>query len=123
MVLGQDEGEPSPVQTPSETGPCNCSGELEQRIGAWDFAEHIQAGADKGVQTMTHRYLIVVEKADGNYSAYSPDIPGCVAVGDTPEEVVRNMREAIVFHVQGLIEDSLPVPEPRTTAKYLAVQV
>ncbi len=72
---------------------------------------------------MTRRYLIVVERADGNYSAYSPDIPGCVAVGDTPEEVVRNMREAIVFHVQGLIEDSLPVPEPRTRAEYLAVQV
>ncbi|MFH1140972.1 MAG: type II toxin-antitoxin system HicB family antitoxin [Chloroflexota bacterium] len=72
---------------------------------------------------MTRRYLIVVERADGNYSAYSPDIPGCVAVGDTPEEVIRNMREAIVFHVQGLIEDRLPVPEPRTTAEYLAVQV
>lgn len=70
-----------------------------------------------------YRFLVVIEKADGNYSAYSPDIPGCVAVGDTPEEVIRNMREAIVFHVQGLIEDRLPVPEPRTTAEYLAVQV
>lgn len=71
---------------------------------------------------MTRRYLIVVERADGNYSAYSPDIPGCVAVGDTPEEVIRNMREAIVFHVQGLIEDRLPVPEPHTRAEYVAVE-
>ncbi len=71
---------------------------------------------------MTRRYLIVVERADGNYSAYSPDIPGCVAVGDTPEELIRNMREAIVFHVQGLIEDRLPVPEPRTRAEYIAVE-
>ena len=71
---------------------------------------------------MTRKYLIVVEKADGNYSAYSPDIPGCVAVGDTPEEVVRNMREAIEFHVQSLIEDKLPVPEPRTKAGYVAVE-
>lgn len=71
---------------------------------------------------MTRRYLIVVEKADGNYSAYSPDIPGCVAVGDTPKEVRRNMREAIEFHVQSLIEDKLPVPEPRTKAEYIALE-
>ncbi|MBI2934087.1 MAG: type II toxin-antitoxin system HicB family antitoxin [Chloroflexi bacterium] len=72
---------------------------------------------------MTRKYLIVVEKADGNYSAYSPDIPGCVAVGDTTEEVVRNMREAIEFHVQGLVEDNLPVPEPSSRAEYVAVKV
>ncbi|MBI4332516.1 MAG: type II toxin-antitoxin system HicB family antitoxin [Chloroflexi bacterium] len=72
---------------------------------------------------MTRKYLIVVEKADGNYSAYSPDIPGCVAVGDTPEEVARNMREAIEFHVQGLIEDKLPVPEPSSRAEYVAVKL
>ena len=71
---------------------------------------------------MTRRYLIVVEKADGNYSAYSPDIPGCVAVGDTPEEVLQNMREAIEFHVQSLIEDKLPVPQPCTRAEYVAVE-
>ena len=71
---------------------------------------------------MTRRYLIVVERADGNYSAYSPDIPGCVAVGDTPEEVIRNMHEAIQFHLQGLIEDKLPIPEPTTRAEYVAVE-
>ncbi len=69
---------------------------------------------------MTRRYLVVVEKAEGNYSAYSPDIPGCVAVGDTPEEVVNNMREAVEFHLQGLVEDNMPVPEPRTSAEYIA---
>ena len=71
---------------------------------------------------MTRRYLIVVEKADGNYSAYSPDIPGCVAVGDTQKELLRNMREAIEFHVQSLIEDKLPVPKPRTKAEYIALE-
>ena len=70
----------------------------------------------------THRFLIIIEKAGNNYSAYSPDIPGCVAVGDTPEEVMRNMSEAIAFHVQGLIEDKLPVPEPSTRAEYISVQ-
>ena len=71
---------------------------------------------------MTRRYLVVIEKADGNYSAYSPDIPGCVAVGDTLEEVSQNMREAIQFHLQGLIEDKLPIPEPTTRAEYVAVE-
>lgn len=70
---------------------------------------------------MTRRYLVIIEKADGNYSAYSPDIPGCVAVGDTPEEVSRNMREAMEFHLEGLIEDRLPIPEPSTRAEYVVV--
>lgn len=49
-----------------------------------------------------YRFLVVVEKADGNYSAYSPDLPGCVATGVTREEVERNMHEAIEIHVRGL---------------------
>ena len=71
---------------------------------------------------MTRKYLIVVERAGGNYSAYSPDIPGCVVVGDTLEEVLRNMRAAIEFHVQGLIADGLPVPQPSSAAEYIAVE-
>jgi len=67
------------------------------------------------------KFLIVIEKADNNYSAYSPDLPGCVATGATPEEVTRAMREAIELHIQGLLEDNLPVPEPRALAEYVAV--
>ncbi len=70
---------------------------------------------------MTRKYLVVVEKANGNYSAYSPDIAGCVAVGDTPEEALKNMREAIEFHLQSLVEDNIPVPEPQSAAEYVAV--
>jgi len=58
------------------------------------------------------RFLIVVERANGNFSAYSPDLPGCVATGATPEETKARMRAAIEMHVQGLREDRLPVPEP-----------
>ena len=57
-----------------------------------------------------YRFLVVIEKANANYSAYSPDLPGCVATGETREETERNMYEAIQMHVQGLLEDSLPVP-------------
>jgi predicted RNase H-like HicB family nuclease len=67
------------------------------------------------------RFLILVEKADDNYSAYSPDLPGCVATGDTREEVERNMYEAVQMHVRGLQEDSLSVPESQSFAEYIAV--
>jgi predicted RNase H-like HicB family nuclease len=57
------------------------------------------------------RCLIVIEKAENNYSAYSPDLPGCVATGKTREDAERNMYEAIELHVQGLQEDNLPIPD------------
>jgi predicted RNase H-like HicB family nuclease len=56
-----------------------------------------------------YRFLVVIEKADRNYSAYAPDLPGCVATGKTVEETEHNMHEAIEMHVQGLLEDNLPV--------------
>jgi predicted RNase H-like HicB family nuclease len=67
-----------------------------------------------------YRFLIIIEKANGNYSAYSPDLPGCVATGETHDEVTRNMYEAIEMHVRGLLEDSLPVPESRSFAEFVA---
>ncbi len=68
-----------------------------------------------------HRFLIVVEKAESNYSAYSPDLPGCVATGATKEEAEQNMYEAMRMHVDGLIEDGLPVPSSDSFAEYMTV--
>jgi predicted RNase H-like HicB family nuclease len=67
------------------------------------------------------RYLIVIEKASGNFSAYSPDLPGCVATGATRDEVIQNMRGAIEMHVQGLLEDRQPIPEPFASVDYVTV--
>jgi len=69
-----------------------------------------------------YRFLIVIEKADGNYSAYSPDLPGCVATGATREEAEQNMYQAIEMHIKGLHEDGLPVPESTSFAEYVAIQ-
>ena len=66
-----------------------------------------------------YRFLIIIEKGDHNYGAYSPDLPGCVAVGDTVEEVEKNMHEAIKMHIRGMIEDHEPIPIPQTTARYM----
>ena len=68
-----------------------------------------------------YRFLIVIEKANTNYSAYSPDLPGCVATGATREEAEKNMYEAIEMHIHGLIEDELPIPESKSFAEYVAV--
>ena len=68
-----------------------------------------------------HRYLIVIEKAEKNYSAYSPDLPGCVATGRSREEAAQNMYEAVEMHIQGLIEDKLPIPKNFAQAEYIAI--
>ncbi|HEX6719806.1 MAG TPA: type II toxin-antitoxin system HicB family antitoxin [Pyrinomonadaceae bacterium] len=67
------------------------------------------------------KYLIIVEKTDTGYSAYSPDIPGCGSTGQTKQEVERNIQEAIQFHIEGLLEEGYPVPEPSTYSSYIDV--
>jgi predicted RNase H-like HicB family nuclease len=63
------------------------------------------------------RYGVVIEKGKQNYSAYVPDLPGCVAVGDTLEEVKAEIREAIEFHLWGMREDGFPIPQPSSRAE------
>lgn len=67
------------------------------------------------------RYAIVVEKTENNYSAYVPDLPGCVATGRTVEEAENEIREAIAFHIEGLREDGLAIPQPASIVEYLEV--
>lgn len=66
-----------------------------------------------------NRYLVVIEKANDNYSAYIPDVPGCAATGRTAEEAKANIAEALKMHLEGLAEDGLPVPEPKTESDYV----
>ena len=65
------------------------------------------------------RYAVVIEKANGNYSAYVPDLPGCVATGNSVAQVEAEIRDAIRFHIEGLKEDGLPVPQPTSIADYI----
>ena len=67
------------------------------------------------------RYAIVIEKAENNYSAYVPDLPGCVATGATVEEVEDQIREAIEFHLDGLREDGVVIPQPASRVEYADV--
>lgn len=65
------------------------------------------------------RYAIVIEKANDNYSAYVPDLPGCVATGKTIPETKQQIEEAIQFHLEGLNMEGLPIPEPTTVCDYV----
>jgi predicted RNase H-like HicB family nuclease len=65
------------------------------------------------------RYAVVIERAGQNYSAYVPDLPGCVATGVSIPDVERELRAAIRFHIEGLKQDGLPVPEPSAAAEYI----
>ena len=67
------------------------------------------------------RYAIVIEKAESNFSAYVPDLPGCVAAGKTVEETETLIREAIAFHLDGIREDGLPVPQPSSQVDYVEI--
>jgi predicted RNase H-like HicB family nuclease len=67
------------------------------------------------------KYLVIIEKTKTGFSAFSPDLPGCVATGTTKEETERNMRDAIAFHLEGMHAEGLEAPEPRSFSTYLEV--
>jgi predicted RNase H-like HicB family nuclease len=67
------------------------------------------------------RYLVVVEKGPTSYGAYVPDLPGCIAVGETREEVLASIHEAIEFHLDGLKEDGHPIPPPSSSSEIVEV--
>ena len=67
------------------------------------------------------RYAIVIEKAENNYSAYVPDLPGCVATGATVEETESQIREAIAFHLEGMREDGITIPQPASRVDYVDI--
>lgn len=68
------------------------------------------------------RYAVIVEEGENSFGAYVPDLPGCVAVAETREEVMQLIQEAIEFHIEGLHEDGQPVPEPSSSIEYIEVR-
>ncbi len=68
-----------------------------------------------------YKFLIVIEKSETGYSAYSPDLPGCVATGKTAKEAERRMYEAVEMHIQGMLEDGTPIPEPSASSVYAII--
>ncbi len=69
------------------------------------------------------RYAILIEKAESNYAAYVPDVPGCVATGSTLDEVKQQIQEALLFHFEGMLEDSEPIPSGTTLCDYVEINI
>jgi predicted RNase H-like HicB family nuclease len=117
LVFGENARQPSPIQASSKKRAGNGTGQWERRLGAWDNEQHSEAGRTEEMR----RYLIIVEETDTGYSAYSPDLSGCVSTGRTLEEVKQNMRKAMEFHLEGMRLEGIPVPEPHTYSDYVDV--
>lgn len=85
------------------------------------FAELFGSKAIDKSRKCAMRYAIVIERADGNYCAYVPDLPGCIATGTTVEEAGKTIREAIEFHLDGLRQDGLQIPPPSSRVGYVEI--
>jgi predicted RNase H-like HicB family nuclease len=115
--FGCDAGQSPPIQTCYKARKGNHCRKTGRRFGARHAEQHIEAGRYRGTSLM--RYAVVIERANGNYSAYVPDLPGCIATGESVETVEKNIREAIRFHIDGLVEDCQPIPAPTALAEYV----
>ena len=102
---------------PTKPGRVTIAGKPSDDLAPRHAKQYRQAGGFEGAALM--RYAVVIEKADGNYSAYVPDLPGCVATGETVKAVETEIREAIRFHIEGLRADGLPIPAPTSIADYV----
>src|SRR3984957_4260864 len=94
---------------------------MGRRLAAWMAGSSPARTNWMASRTDPMRYAVVIEKGDRNYSAYVPDLPGCVSVGDTAEQVKAEIREAIEFHLEGMGGDGLPSPKPSSQADYVDV--
>ena len=84
---------------------------------------HLEAGrSEAGERIGKMKYAVIVEEGESSFGAHVPDLPGCIAVGDTKEEVLDLIQEAIEFHIEGLREDGQPIPEPSSSVEYVEVQ-
>ncbi len=99
------------------SGLVTVSGKLSDKITIGTHNEHFQTG---GVQEM--RYLIVIEETKTGFSAYSPDVDGCVATGKTKQDIEQNMQQAMEFHLQGLAMENQIIPHSHTYSNYVEVE-
>lgn len=112
------EGQPSPIHPPAEGGR---SGYARRQAESGHPARNVEQYLQSSRLEVTMRYAIVIEKSETGYGAYVPDLPGCVAVGETVEDTEQLMREAIEFHLEGMRADGVPIPEPTTRTDYVEI--
>ena len=107
------------LKHPTKPGRVTVPGKPSDDLAVGTLKEYSQASRTRGVSEM--RYAVVIEEAAGNYSAYVPDLPGCVSTGRSLDEVERSIREAVEFHLQGLRADKQPIPRASSRVDYIEV--
>src|SRR5258707_14771068 len=117
MAMGAYEVKESTIQARDESRNSHGAWQARRGYGHRNLEKHSEAG---GSETMK-KYLIIVEKTETGYSAFSPDVPGCGSTGKTKDEVERNIQEAIEFHLEGLRLEGYEVPEPTTYSSYIDI--
>ena len=122
MVSSKPGRKPPAVQASNKARKGDGSRASGPGRAAKNAEQHSEAGAAPTPKTTLKRYLVVIEKANGNYGAHAPDLPGCGALGDTVEETLQSMKRAIEMHVRGMHEDGDAIPEPSTIGQYVEVQ-
>ena len=122
MAAGEDARQPSPIQEPEQAGYRYSGWEAELGRATGHAERDPEAGGpQEGRERRMTRYMVVVERGATSWGAHVPDLPRCVAVGETRAEVLRLIREAIEFHIAGLKEDGLPVPAPSSEGETVEV--
>jgi len=114
-VLVRTRGSHRQYKHPVKLGFGNGPGKARRRPRPWNIEQYFETSRVEAMK----KYLIVIEPTKTGFSAYSPDLPGCISTGRTREEVEQNMREAISFHLDGLREEGQTVPEPQTYSAYV----
>jgi predicted RNase H-like HicB family nuclease len=114
MAPRQSGWEPPAIQTSGETGTRDSSGSSLEGRRARNVEKHHDAG-----WTYTMKYAVIYEKTHTGYSSYAPDLPGCIAAGDTLAETQKLMEGAVELHLAGMREDGETIPEPTTAAEYI----
>ena len=120
MVPCQDPRQSSAAQESEEWSEIS-TWQVRRRLGCIHSKQYPEAVAAFPKRKAMNRYLIVIEVTETGYSAYSPDLPGCVSTGATREEVVANMKEAIEFHLEGMKQERYPIPEPTADSFYVEI--
>jgi predicted RNase H-like HicB family nuclease len=119
--LARTRGSHRQFKHPTKFGLVTIAGKPSDDASTWHVKQHNDASSTQGTEGRRRRRVMryVIEKLESNYSAYVPDLPGCVATGATIEEIEQQIKEAITFHLDGLREEDLPIPEPTTLCEYV----
>ena len=121
--LAPTRGSHHQFRQPVKPGLVTVAGSGNDDVCATYIEEDTHAGPRRALTggRLMSRYLVIIEESATGYSAFLPDLPGCIATGFTREEVEKTMREGVAFHLEGLRESGEPVPPPRSSATYVDV--